>query len=197
MQTEDRQYLTFTITNDPKLSSIERWGERVGKSYRVNLGLSMADFFPPEVELQLSDDSGDMVVDFVPNIMRSLFVSDGAKGVFEDAGVVTPDVEYLPFKLLDKGGRHVPKSYFFVNPLLHVECLDWERSKLQKYDGSDELQKISAMRVLPEAIPEDVKLFRLAEQPFRILIRSDLLETLLGQGFTGIFTVPMGEELPV
>jgi hypothetical protein len=145
--------------------------------------------------VDLSEDGGDMRVDFISNSDRVILASSRAREVIVAGGAVEAQVEYLPVTLRDKKQRPLSTQYFFVNPVVNVTCMDRKRSVFSTYDNSDEVMSIERLYLDDGKVPKDVPIFRLGEDKKFILIRKDMFAAIEGAGLTGFWAVPLGEEL--
>jgi len=160
-------------------------------------GVPLASQFPPTTEIRLSSKSGNRFTDFIYTIARVILASPRAWDLLRAEGVKEEHAEYLPFILKDRKGRVRPEKYGFVNPLLKVPCFDFEKSdygRLPK-ETPGRLAGITRLHILPEKVPEDAKLFRLAEDTRTTLMRRDLLEKLQAAGMEGLRSLPLGALL--
>lgn len=192
-------FCTFVVGDDRRAALIEELDSKVQKYWKLADGVAMGPLFPPTVEIRLAKAGGDLVGDFVDNIHTVVIVSEKARKVLEAEGVRGEAVvEYLPFVLRDKKRKKVPGQFAVVNALRLVPCLDREKSVFETFPGSDEIVSTSVKRILLHAgrIPADANLFRIAELPSQIAIRSDLVEKLKAAGCTGLSVLPCGERLP-
>jgi hypothetical protein len=141
---------------------------------------------------------GNQLSDILDNMDRLFVVSERARDLLTSEGSTPEEVEFIPFQLKDKKGKARPERYAIANPLRKVECLDPSRSDAKLFsnpvDGSKEWM-ISALQIDVSKVPPDARLFRLAEDPKRILIRSDLVETIRAAGLTGFAPRALGQSL--
>ncbi len=180
-------YFHFVVKLDPVGASIVNISERVDNHHKLREGLRMGESFPADTVLDIFENTGDMLFDFIGNISRVAIISSRVKGLFEAEGLDDASVEYLPFILKDKKGRVVEKQYFVANALVKIDCLDHERSWYKTdSDEATVVEDVSRLHLLKEEIPEEAKLFRLGEFPQLIIIRSDLLARLRKEGITGV-----------
>ena len=163
-----------------KLGAGERAGER-----------AMAGKVVP-----LRRDGGSQLTDFLNNVHRLLVGSESARELFASAGLGPEDVEIIPIAIADKKKKPIPKKYFILHPIRRIACMDPKRSDCEhKKYAHKERWFIRALQLDEEKIPVDAKLFRLAEDPRYILIRSDLLERIREAKLTGLQEQELGESL--
>lgn len=189
-------YYTFGHSLDPRAVEVVDLPDRVDDYFYLSDGIPCASYLPPTTELSLYEGAGDMFTDFIDNPDRVLYVSQRVQDVLKGRGLVGSTVELLPFILLDKRGRRVRESYAIANPLVRVPCLDFERSKYRRASDPNELAEVKLLHVREDAVPEDAQLFRLAELPRLMVLRSDLLEAFQQAGLTGLAVHPAGKTIP-
>ncbi|MFP2959050.1 imm11 family protein [Myxococcus sp. 1LA] len=188
-------YFTFKSALDPRAVQIVELPDKVERYFYLTKGRPVAPYLPPTTELSLYERAGDMLTDFIGNPDCVLYVSERAQQVLAARGLVGAELELLPFVLLDKRGRKLRESYCIANPLRSVPCVDRERSKY-RLDGPDEIGDIRMLCVREGSIPDDAQLFRVAEFPEMMVLRSDLLEAFQQAGLTGLAVHPTGTEIP-
>lgn len=199
MKASNYNYHLLIINSDERVSVIENLDAQVDEYYRLSKGERMGDKFPPTTVLNVYENSGEMLTDFIANIHGVVIISSKVRECFEAEGLGEQQVEYLPFILKDKRGRVIKTQYCVANPLMKVDCFDYERSIYKAYPGRPKEISYPSLRkmcVLEARIPDDAKFFRLGELPDFIIIRSDLLAILRDKQFTGTSVIAMGEELP-
>jgi len=158
----------------------------------------MGEAFLSNLEIQLSKEAGDHLTDFLYSEDRLLVASGRAQEFLEGQRFLPEEIEYLSFRLKDKKGKVRPDPYCVVNPLVKVACLDVEKSNCNLFTNpvSGKVRSnVESIAVRDDAIPPDLRLFRLAEDPSRILIRSDLLAAIRKAKFTGLVAREPGEAL--
>jgi hypothetical protein len=192
----------FTIPNYPgeKPAGIEDLDEYlpVAKQIALCRGVPMGQDLFARKTVSLRKKYGNQLADFLRSVDRLLVLSDRARGFFLDQGFAEAEVEFIPFKLKDKKGQPRTEKYFIANPLVHVACLDIPNSDSYVVFNPvtrKEDRYVSVVRVFADKIPPDARLFRLAEDPRRILIRSDLLGALKEAGLTGLVEAKLGESI--
>ena len=98
--------------------------------------------------------------------------------------------------LKNQRGRVVEgERYCVANPLRKIECLDRRRSKYRARSDGVTVVVMEVFRLLADKIPPDAKLFRLAELPEMILVRSDLVQRIQDAGLEGFTFRSAGENL--
>ena len=178
------------------IAETEAVGDALPMPVMARRGVPLAAHFPPTTEILLSSNSGNRFTDFIYTKTGVILASQRAWELMKAEGITDEQVEYLPFVLKDRKGRVRPEKYGFVNPLLKVACFDFDKSKYKRLTSDpNKFAGISRLQILPEKVPEDAKLFRLAEHPNATLMRTDLLEKLQGAGMEGLRGIALGELL--
>ncbi len=186
------EYYVFFNDADVRLARIEDLDDDIDDGELDN-GVPMAPIWPHDPVIQIHEDSGDIINDFIVNIDRCLIISGNVRQVLINEEVGPECVEFLPFVLKDKKGRQVKQQYYFANPLLKYDCFDKEKSTYQAFDDG-EIMMVENLHIHPEKLPENAKLFRLGEKPQFIIIRSDLAERLKTET-TGFHVANMGDDI--
>ncbi|HYO53517.1 imm11 family protein [Archangium sp.] len=191
-------YTYFTVARglDERVIQVHDLPDKVERYFNLRKAIPMGTLFPPTTVLSVHPRSGDMLTDFIDNSDSVLYASANAREVLVANGVGEGAAEYLPFILHDKQGRVVKERYFVVNPLRSIPCFDFERSSYETYPHKPE--KISLLRTIQlrvDKIPEDARLFRMAESTPFVIIRSDLWEAIQKAGLTGLAVKPLGADV--
>lgn len=155
--------------------------------WKLNEGESAKDWFPPEVEFQLSKDYGVKLADSIPNTIWLYIVSEHLKNAIE-AQIKPEDVEFFPVQIRNQKKRTVDKSYYLMNVLRTVPCFDKAKSKY-RMDSiiKDQVDRVTYLVLDESKIPGDAKLFRLAEKLNLVVVREDFAGAILDAGCNGIF----------
>lgn len=130
--------------------------------------------------------------DNVANIHNLLVVSDRLKRFLEQRGLGS--VEYLPAVLVDHKGRDVRREYFIVHPIEPVEALDLAASGAAWSEIDPEsIDTVEHLVVDETKVDPGRGLFRLRHFHDVTLIRRDLAEALVQEGFTGLRWVELSD----
>ena len=187
-------YHIIEVPKDPRLCCIEHKAEEIIKSWRLGKGVPLGSDFPPDAQFQMDKRSGNIVTDFLCNILALLMISPKMRKLMEKEGVT--DVEYLPFVLLNKKGKVVSREYCVANLLGGVECVDPNSSDYMKSRiEPDQIGHVFKLNLLFDKIPDDKKLFRLREKPRTFIIRSDFLAMLRENDVTGLETLDLNTKI--
>lgn len=193
------QYFVIPFDPGPGPARIDDMSDIIPVEIEVGLrrGKRMGDKVFARRVLSMHRKGGGKLTDFLFSIDRLLVGSERAKAFFE-ANATADEIEYIPFRLKDKKGKLRDERYFIVNPLRRVACLDRKRSDAEPIIdvvSREERWVIVKLQLEEDKIPETAKLFRLAEDPQRILIRSDLLEAVRAAGLTALVEKKVGDFL--
>lgn len=170
------QYAHFA--NEPKGFELTDW--ITGKSL----------IKPPSLFRIRSDEGGattltDLVLTgfnlqiFSPKLME-LLLEEGVK-----------NIEYVPVELLNHETDEVVTSYRIANILGKIECLDVENSRCKRFSDG-ELRSVTKFKVDMEKLEgnmgahQSMKLFRLGEFPFIILVHEVVKAAVEAAGITGV-----------
>lgn len=183
-----------SFLNDRRFAWLRKRSSSIKKPWRLTEGVPMGEDFPPNAEFPIDPKWGDMIADVVPNVFNVLIVSKRVRDILQSEDV--SDVEYLQFVILDKKGRIKSKDYCVANLIGSVDCLDAANSVFK----DDPMEKgqiidIECLNIIKEKVPEDKKLFRLAQRRHLFIIRNDLLQRLQGDEITGLETYEMGSRV--
>ncbi len=192
---EEYNYYIFKSKFDKRAVNIKNLAKKVPKFFKLTKGISVKDIYPSDVVMDAHIDGGDMITDFISNINRCHLISERVKNFLEEQGFSDELMEYLPFSLRDKKGRPIKGTFYIANLLINIPCFDFDKSLCTRAETTGNILDVRTIELLREEIPEDAKLFRIAECPNRTVIRSDFLKLLEDEGFTGIDTVGLGEKL--
>jgi hypothetical protein len=193
-------YLSIPHDPGPKPAGIKELRVYLQAHTRIRLksGEKVGEDFLSKLEIQMTKDAGNELTDFLYSVDRLLVVSLKVRKFLEDKQFGSDEIEYIPFKLKDKKGKLLTEQYCVVNPLLKITCLDTEKSDCNLFtnpvDGSQRWN-VESIVVREEAIPPELRLFRLAEDTSQILIRSDLLAAIKKAKFTGLVARLPGDSL--
>lgn len=148
---------------------------------------------PPEFEMSRRL-GGKLVQDCVENTLGYTIVSERVRAVLE-SHASTP-IEFLPLHIRNHKGRREPQTFFIVNVLGQVSCADRARSQyIESAMRPGQFCDLTKLFLDPERVDAKRNIFRLAELPRVILVRSDLADLLRHSGVTGLELLPLGTEV--
>jgi hypothetical protein len=179
-------YLLWPNTNPTPYACV--LGELMGSRDVSSMwkGKSVKENFPADAELVMSHDFPDNTVlaDSLMNREYLIVGSERLKKFFEERQVEL--VEYLKVAIRDHKGK-IAATYYIVNPLNAVECLDLEASGARTSRVlPTHVMAVKKLVLREEAIPPDRQLFRTAGYPQGRIIRRELASAVEKGGFTGI-----------
>ena len=155
------------------------------KGYLLKKGISCEDWFPEYAEFQLDESSGEMLADVIPNSTLWKIISVPLKELLEKH--TSCEMEFLPIRIRDHNGQLIAETYYILNILGSVSCMDRQKSD---YDASalDESQVVTFRHLFldTDKIPENTNLFRFGEERDMFMMRKDLMQILIEAGITGI-----------
>jgi hypothetical protein len=165
----------------------------VEQNYPPSAGLSDEADWPEDPSFKMEGSlPGLLVPDFINNAFRYLMVSQRVKELFEE--LAKDPIEWLPFKIVNHKGVTLPDRYWVANVLRKIACVDLASSAAEEdplYPGTYE--RFEDLQLDYTRIPDDARVFRLAEFPSKILIRESLRAEIVRRSFTGgIFKPPVG-----
>ncbi len=179
-------YYGFSLNFDPEVVSIVNIRERVENHSKLREGTRMGELFPANTVLDIFEDAGDIMTDFIDNISRVPIISSRVKEIFESYGLDDENVEYLPVTIKDKRGEVIDADYYVANALMKIKCLDAEMTDPDTDSDPTVVEEPELSNLRKDLIPEEAKFFRLSEMPQVIVIRSDLLDSLRKENITGL-----------
>lgn len=195
MSTEYTFY-SLELNPDERFSSIKTL-PGVPYSYMLRESGSLTEHdFPEGLAFPVAEESGNQTGDAVDNIFSCLFVSEGLKAFLNDIPELAEAVQFLPFGIIDKKGKRIPGDYYLAHVTRSIDCFDRQKGAFKPHPKTGKVWRIRTIEVEQDKIPDDVKIFRLGEDESRILLRSDVVDAIHAQGFTGLSVNPVGSPLP-
>ncbi len=94
-------------------------------------------------------------------------------------------LEFFPVQLICEKTKEIDTSYFFVNILNNIPCLDWAQSKYEKFGLADVVINVSKLVIKPDVI-RDRNIFRIAELPVLIFVSDKLKSILEKEAISGV-----------
>jgi len=161
------------------------------KSYKFSKGVALAGQFPQLPGYQMSDEYPDnrLLTDFQDNTDDLLIISQA----FADIVKSLPhgQMEFLPIKIINHRNKVASDSYYLLNIIGTVDCLDLEKSTYkQSAMDADEIFSIQNMVLLEDRIPENTSIYRLHRMPTLFLVSEPLKNAVVEAGLTGIRFIP-------
>ncbi len=158
-------------------------------------GTSVHKKWPSDVRFMMDAAAGLVVPDFINNTYRFLMVSPRVKAAWERK--LAEKVEYLPFRIINHKGDELDDTYFVVNLLGSVDCMDAKRTEgdlnpLREDEGW--YSYFWELHLDSKKLPADRKVFRLGTSPRLVLVHRSLKEEIEAAEYRGAIFVPMGGE---
>jgi hypothetical protein len=145
----------------------------VTKSFQINQGISRLEGWSPDALAEMDPDwPKDIGLADSMHCMGFLVVSAKAKDFF--AGESVGKIEFLPIKIINHKGRVASDSYFVVNPLDIVDCIDREASVVEINPVRKAIGGCEQLVLKEEAVPPELKIFRLKDWLGVVVIRREL-----------------------
>jgi hypothetical protein len=178
-----KDYVTLQCTagdNAAWFGDIENYDD----NFELFEGMSLAEEFPEDALFRMDDDMPNnlKVCDFLYNGGDHLLVSENVKRFLESEKVGY--LEFLQIALLNHRGREVKGSFYVINLLKQIDCIDLEKTQFEWNSLDDEeIEDVENLTIDEKKIPADVKLFRMKYlNPFAIVHR-DLADKMRQAGF--------------
>jgi hypothetical protein len=161
-------------------------------------GTPAAPTWPKKVKFRMSDGAPGIVVpDFIVNSCSFLMVSQRVKEHFEkslkEMKEMKDKIEYLPFKILNHKDREVDGTFFAVNVLDPLDCIDVKRSKCEEDVLNDGwYEAFEELHLDVKKIPKGRRIFRLGSSPSFTVVHVSLKEEIEAARYSAAQFVPMG-----
>jgi hypothetical protein len=141
------------------------WGERLGSLYPDNL---------TDARIHMIKDYGMGLGGVVSNTCGCLIVAAPIKELIAKAFPNPDEVEFLRVAIYDQKNRLANDDYWFINPIGPLDCLDQQRSEIDR-DEDGEVIGVDKQVLDLRRVDLNKPLFRPKEAPSSYLIRHDLL----------------------
>lgn len=142
--------------------------------------------YPADVELRMDADFPNDIelVESLYSSNNPLIVNEKVTELFASAGV--DNVELLPVNVINHKGKRVKPSYFIINILTCVDCIDLDQSVFE-YNSidPDSICFLEKLVLDPERLPTKVKLFRPKHMQQIMLMHRTLVQELEADGARG------------
>jgi hypothetical protein len=98
--------------------------------------------------------------------------------------------EFLPVVIINHKGRVASDEYFVVNPLETIDCIDQVKSDVKWNNiNPDVISSCKQLVLREDVIPAEVGFFRPKHMLATYLMRRQLADALVKNGFTGLYFV--------
>jgi hypothetical protein len=139
-------------------------------------GRHMPDPSPEQkLILDLSLESGDYRGDIVDGFLT--LYSDDLKDALNRLGV--DNIEYYPVVLRDQNADTLEGGYSIANIIGLLDCVDMSRSKVKRWRSGMGFHFLSM--VIDEQKTHGAKIFRLSDDPTKVIINEDLKKYLVDE----------------
>lgn len=187
-------YILGVNVDDDTVVMIKRF-EGVAKPYLLKDGVKLGNEFPSDAIFDIAQDAGDVMTDIIDNIGRQLIVNQTVKNFLIENGIDDNQIEYLPFKIRHKNGKIDEDQFYIANPLQNIFCMDFDNSTYKYNSAGDQVRKVRILHINTAKVPENSHLFRLGEEPSRVIISGELVRKIESESFTGLGLSKMGDKL--
>ncbi len=154
--------------------------------WALERGVTGGAGFPADAHFKVSKDSPKKVVlsDALDNFPSMVLVSTALKDFIMARSPKL--VETLPVRVLNRDGKDLGADFWILNPVEIVDCIDLRPSEVV-WNALDPTQ-ISGFKklVLTPDIPRDLLLLRPRYLEQRVLVRRELVDAIMAEGFTGL-----------
>jgi len=130
------------------------------------------------------------VLDYMPNVLSWLILSDKMINVFRDLNI--PNIQIMPVTLYKKGDINKTLKYNILNVLTILSAMNWDKSNYSTWeDNPKEIKVIKKLVMNKSAIPKDIDIFNLSEAVPYYIISANLKRAFEKNNITGIDFVPI------
>lgn len=153
---------------------------------RIRVGLSVADIFASDCSIHCDPSEPDrtIFVDHLENVGCHVIVSERLKEFLVLQKL--SDVEYLQLKVYNHKERPIAQSYYIVNPVNPIDCLDVEKCIVTwKTDRQIRPKRIEGFEPDPTQCTSLPALFRAEPLSKYLLVHRDLAAAMDAEGFEG------------
>lgn len=167
----------FCVIQPPEVDDLWELEDGISriKDFPENAACVMNPEFPKDI--QLADYLYGAGVPVISRRLKEILEREVSDNRFE----------YLPVEIINHKGRVASHDYFIVNPMDVCDCIDIDKSGVRwNQITSNLISGCKGLVLKKEAIPKGYKLFRLKYWGSKILVRSDLVETLNAADLTGL-----------
>ena len=158
----------------------------IENAWELDAGQPRADTFPHDFVCQMSPNF-PLDIELNDNLFGSSLpvVSGATKKLIEVAS--TNRIEFLPTRIMNHKGRLEAAPYFFLHPLDVCDCVDVEASGIVWNEIDPTLICSMDQCVLnPKLIPTDFTAFRMKSMGHNIIVRGDLVDSLIAANLKGL-----------
>ncbi len=153
---------------------------------RIRAGLSVADTVASDCSIHCDPSEPDrtIFVNHLENIGCHVIVSERLKDFLVSQAL--PNVEYLRLKVYNHKDRPISQSYYIVNPINPIDCLDLDTCVVTwKTERQIRPKRMEAFETDPIKCAALPALFRAQTLSKYLLIHRDLAAAMDAEGFEG------------
>ncbi len=175
--------------DDLDLCILDRNPDDIGVYYSsLVYGIKVVEHYPEHAVIRMSDDrDGLKLQNLLGNTSSFLIVDKKVKEVIENKS--KEEIEYLSFDLLDHKGRVHSSDYFIINPIGDRDCLNYDLSEIEYFEGDvNEVIDIKRYVLDSRKLKDQPTIFRIKEEPTEYVISEDIVNLFIANKFTNILT---------
>lgn len=161
--------------------------ENVPDWAHMHMGAPQSGKWPEDAQFVMNEKfpQGIKLGDVISNQEGLLVCSQKVVGFLESQKALKNN-EVLPVGIVNHKGRREKEPYFVVHQINRPKCVDHAKSEGSKSHINPEVyQSLKKVVLVESALDPEVAIFRAHECPEDVLVRSDLADKILAEGFTG------------
>jgi hypothetical protein len=148
-----------------------------GWHFCASRGEPMAEHYPDDGHVVLSEKYGLRLTDFISNTLNYIIASTRMKEVIEAHSNVP--IEYLPLSLFNPRKRLQSSEYWIVNPIGDVDCVDLEKSDVRRGHDTGLITFIMEYQFLEERLRDTrPSMVRPKETPWEVFVDEPTAQAL-------------------
>lgn len=134
--------------------------------------------------IQLSYEKGNVLLDYIPNVLSWLIFSNKAIDLLNKINV--SGIQYFSVEIFKRGHKEKPYPVNVVNVLESVVAMDWEKSDYVSWEDDPKYIKFIRKIVLNSgASYRNLDMFRLEESKNYIIVSERVKEEVEKEGLSG------------
>lgn len=172
---------------DEKYACALKGLEGVENDYEILKGISLINYFPNTAVFRLDPDypNDTLLLDSIFNIDKLIIGSSRLKDFFESRA--SQFIEYLPVNIIDHKDKPIDTSYFIINPITHLDCIDLNQSEVTWGKiNPNRIQRVARLVIDYSKVDATRDLFRMAKFSDVVLVKRNVARAIDEAGFTGI-----------
>lgn len=168
--------------------------ENVKNSYEVDKGNKLLDTWSTDASFSMNREHPNqtLIPDSFSNLDGMNVISEKCKIRISD--LISKDIEFLPVKIFDHNNAQLQDTFFILNPLKVVDCIDQEQSKI-KWNNIDPDKISSCLRLVlkEETLEHAPPIFRIKHMSEVILVSEEIADKLEDSELKGLRLVEIDE----